>query len=684
MSTHKYTNRLIDETSPYLLQHAHNPVDWYAWNETAFAKAKAENKPILVSIGYSTCHWCHVMERESFENEEVAKYMNEHFINIKVDREERPDVDQIYMDAVQTLTRSGGWPLNCFLTSDKKPFFGGTYFPPKQTDNRPSWHQVLEYISDLFQNDRENVESQADNLLEHIKKDNQNFISDIKGIEPEKTFTTTFLEDTYSNLQERFDRAEGGFGRAPKFPSTMNIRFCLNYHFHTGNEDAKTHALFSLDKMIQGGIYDQIGGGFSRYATDRAWLIPHFEKMLYDNALLVLVMSEAFQLTKNTLYKEAIEETLTFIEREMTSPAGGFYSAQDADTEGVEGKYYVWDKSEVDDILGEDAELFNDFYDVSENGNWENKTILWRAKNFENFTKENNLDLTSFKNKMHECREKLFSVRNKRIKPSLDDKILLDWNALMATAYAKAYAALGNSAYKEAAERNISFILKNFRKTELEFYHTYKDGKRQYDAFLNDYAYLIEALLTVHSITFKDEYLRLAGDLTAYVVEHFYDNDNQLFYFTSAKQKDIILRRKELYDNSIPSGNSTMVHNLQRVGILLDKENYRQLAQDMLSTIVESIEKYPTSFARWASATMNLVYPIKEVAVLGSEALDFAKTINSWFVPNMVIMATKENKPDFPLLAEKNVLQKTKIYVCQNYACQLPVETLAQTKELLR
>ena len=328
---HKHTNDLIHETSPYLLQHAHNPVDWYAWNEAAFEKAKAENKPILVSIGYSTCHWCHVMERESFENEEVAKYMNDHFINIKVDREERPDVDQIYMDAVQTLTRSGGWPLNCFLTSDKKPFFGGTYFPPKQTENRPSWHQVLEYISDLFQNERKNVESQADNLLEHIKKDNQNFISDIKGIEPEKIFTTSFLENTYDALQERFDRAEGGFGRAPKFPSTMNIRFCLNYYFHTKNEDTKKHALFSLNKMIQGGIYDQIGGGFSRYATDRAWLIPHFEKMLYDNALLVLVMSEAFQLTKNTLYKEAIEETLAFIEREMTSPEGGFYSAQDAD-----------------------------------------------------------------------------------------------------------------------------------------------------------------------------------------------------------------------------------------------------------------------------------------------------------------------------------------------------------------
>jgi uncharacterized protein len=683
MSTHQYTNRLIDETSPYLLQHAHNPVDWYAWNEEAFEKAKAENKPILVSIGYSTCHWCHVMERESFENEEVAAYMNAHFINIKVDREERPDVDQIYMDAVQALTRSGGWPLNCFLTPDKKPFFGGTYFPPRQAHNRPSWIQVLQYIDGIFHNERQTVEEQANKLISYIERDNQNFIGNIQGIELEKTFTPSFLENTYYQLRDRFDRLEGGFGHAPKFPGTMGIHFCLNYHFHTGNEEAKTHALFSLDKMIQGGIYDQIGGGFARYATDRAWLIPHFEKMLYDNALLVGVVAEAFQITKSDIYKETIEETLTFIEREMTSPEGGFYSAQDADSEGVEGKYYVWDKSEIDAILGEDAEMFNAFYDVSEAGNWEHANILWRAQNYEGFAMENGLDLRFFKNKMRECREKLFAVRDKRIKPGLDDKILLDWNALMATAYAKAYAALGNFEYKEAAERNISFILENFRKTEQEFYHTYKEGKRQYDAFLNDYAYLIEALLAVYAITFKDKYLLLAGDLTAYTIENFYDKDNHLFYFTSEQQNDIIVRRKDLYDSAVPSGNSTMVHNLQRIGILLDKENYTQLAQDMLSSIAESIEKYPTSFGRWASAAINLVHPIKEVAILGDDALDLAKTANSWFVPNIVIMATKENKANFPLLADKNVLPNTKIYVCQNYACQLPVDTLEQAKELI-
>lgn len=680
----QHTNRLANETSPYLLQHAHNPVDWYPWSPEAFEKAKQEDKPILVSIGYSTCHWCHVMERESFEDETVAAYMNEHFINIKVDREERPDVDQIYMQAVQALTRSGGWPLNCFLTPDKKPFFGGTYYPPKQIHNRPSWLQVLEYITQIFNDERAGIEAQADKLLDYIQKGDERFVSEIEGIDTGKTFTTELLENIYAELRDRFDREEGGFGHSPKFPGTMNLQYCLNFHYFTGNEEAKEHALFSLDKMIQGGIYDQIGGGFARYATDRAWLIPHFEKMLYDNALLISVIAEAYKLTQKELYKETIEETLTFIEREMTSPEGGFYSAQDADSEGVEGKFYVWDRSEIVEVLGEDAELFCNFYDITEKGNWEHKNILWRKASYETFATERDLSLESFKIKLRQCREKLYTVRDRRIKPSLDDKILLDWNALMTTAYAKAYMALGKSKYKEAAERNISFILKEFRKSEIEFYHTYKDGKRQYDAFLNDYAFLIEALTEVYQITFKEEYLLLAKDLTAYVVEQFYDESSRLFYFTNAKQDDIIMRRKDLQDSAVPSGNSTMVRNLQRIGLLFDNPEYREMAEQMLLTVVDSMEKYPTAFGRWANTLMNVIHPMKEVAILGEEAFDLGKGINSWFVPNKVIMATKENQPDFPLLADKIVLPKTKIYVCQNYACQLPVENLEQALDLIK
>lgn len=689
-------NRLSKETSPYLLQHAHNPVDWYPWGEEAFEKAERENKPILVSIGYSTCHWCHVMERESFESEATAAYMNEHFINIKVDREERPDVDQIYMDAVQALTRSGGWPLNCFLTPDKKPFFGGTYYPPEQAHNRPSWVQVLRYITQIFNEQRDEVNAQANKLMEYIQRSDAHFVGEIEGLSVENRFTTDLLDNIYYKVRDNFDRVEGGFGNAPKFPGSMTIQYLLNYHHFTGNAEVLIHAQLSLDKMIMGGIYDQIGGGFARYATDREWLIPHFEKMLYDNALLVCTLSNAYKITKSELYKETIEETLEFVKREMTNAEGGFYSAQDADSEGVEGKYYVWSKAEIDEILGKDAILFNEFYGVSEGGNWEHTNILWREITFEAFVEKHHLDLADFKNKMRECRQKLFEVRDKRIKPSLDDKVLLDWNALMATAYAKAYSALGNLEYKEAAERNISFLLKAFAKLlpitigirefkgkSLGFYHTYKDGQAQYDAFLTDYAYLIDALIEIYFINSDTKCLTLAGELVEYVIEQFYDADEHLFYFTNANQSDIIVRKKELYDNATPSGNSTMVHNLQRLGTLLGKENYREIAQKMLLTLSETIEKYGGSFSRWSNAMVNEVHGIHEIAILGTEANDYANIINSWFVPNKVIMATQENRTDFPLLADKIVLDNTMVYVCQDYTCKIPTSELDKVSDTL-
>ena len=519
-------NQLSKETSPYLLQHAHNPVHWYAWKPEAFEKARREDKPILVSIGYSTCHWCHVMERESFENQSVADFMNQHFVCIKVDREERPDVDQIYMEACQVISGSGGWPLNCFLTPDTRPFFAGTYYPPQPSYGRPSWQQILQNMAGAYQQKRDIVEEQADKLTEIIRGADKTFVKttgfDVKiGKNDENTeggyfseiFNQNLLDKIFDNLTDRFDHQEGGFGGAPKFPSTMSIQYLLDYYFYTKNETALKHAELSLIKMIQGGIYDQIGGGFARYATDRAWLIPHFEKMLYDNALLIQVIADAYKLTKKDIYRETIEETLNFILREIQNTEGVFFSAYDADSEGVEGKFYVWTKEEIDAILGEESPLFCAFYDVTNEGNWEENTILWRQRSYEAFAESEKIDVSELKNRMAIARQKLYVVRNKRIKPSLDDKILLSWNALMISGFAKAYEALnmekndipkiGAEGYRKTAINALEFILANFKNPEGGYFHTYKNGQAQYAAFLEDYAYLIEALLddmALHSI----------------------------------------------------------------------------------------------------------------------------------------------------------------------------------------
>lgn len=676
-------NRLGKETSPYLQQHAHNPVDWFPWGEEAFEKAKREDKPILVSIGYSTCHWCHVMERESFENEDIAAVMNENFVNIKIDREERPDIDAIYMEAVQIMTGSGGWPLNCFLLPDGRPFYGGTYFSSQSMHNRPSWEQVLQNLSQAYKNRKSEVEEQAQNLTNYVKDaDDKLLNNNLDGSSEEKSFDNKFIKNIFESIQERFDREEGGIGSTPKFPSTMSLKYCLDYHFFTKNQSALEQVILSLDKMIQGGIYDQIGGGFSRYATDRAWLIPHFEKMLYDNALLVSLLSDAYKLTKKTLYKETIEETLTFVQREMLSTEGGFYAAQDADSEGVEGKYYVWKKAEVETILGKDADLFCQFYDVSEDGNWEAVNILQRKKSFEEFAKAKKIELEDFKLKMSACRNKLFLVRDKRIKPGLDDKILLNWNALMTTAFVKAYTALDDENYLNIAKQNIKFL---FDKLEGDnfFYHTYKDGKRQYAAFLDDYALLIEALLTLFEVTQNTDYLEKSGKLMAFVIKNFYDETSKLFFFTSAEQTDIIVRKKDLYDNALPSGNSTMVHNLQQLGILLGNEKYKEMAFEMLRQVQSSIEKYPTSFAKWANAMLFMVHPLREIAIIGKKSKVIAKAISNHYLPNRVIMATDTENQTYPLLEGKTVGNETLIFVCQNYACQLPLRSVDEMMRII-
>lgn len=677
-------NRLSLETSPYLLQHAHNPVDWYAWKPEAFERAKTEEKPILVSIGYSTCHWCHVMERESFENETVAAFMNKHFINIKVDREERPDVDQIYMEACQVISGSGGWPLNCFLTPDGRPFYAATYFPPEPRHNRPSWAQVLQNIHNTFTNRRATVEDQANRLLEIINGSDTKLLDlEIQQFSPELDFDQQFHQSLFYKLRERFDRLEGGFGGAPKFPATMSLNYLLKYHFFTKNEEALEHVCFTLDNMIMGGIYDQIGGGFSRYTVDRAWLVPHFEKMLYDNALLIELLSDLYKLTGKSLYKQSIDESLTYIQREMMHPEGGFYSAQDADSEGEEGKFYVWSKQEVDELLGEKAELFCAFYDITETGNWEGKNILRRQESLENFAKSHNLEAIALEKLLGEGRQILFDYRRKRIAPGLDDKILLDWNALMCSAYANAYNATGEETYRTIAERNLIFLFQHMQQPESPaMYHTWKSGKAQYSAFLNDYAYLIKALLDVYTINADLDLLKKAKMLMDYVHQAFFDEKEQLYFFTAEEQHDIIIRKKELFDASTPSGNAVMIENLFRLAIFFEEASYKDIAQDMLNKVKGAILTYPGSFAQWAQALL-IQERTYEIAVVGEEAKTKAELIRSKYIPGMVLMQSEKENLDFPLLKNRFDEKQTLIYLCRNYNCQRPVKTVGELLELL-
>jgi uncharacterized protein YyaL (SSP411 family) len=679
-------NQLQYESSPYLLQHAHNPVDWYAWKPEAFERARAEDKPILVSIGYSTCHWCHVMERESFEDENTAAFMNEHFINIKVDREERPDVDQIYMEACVVISGSGGWPLNCFLLPDGRPFHAGTYYPPRPAFNRPSWMQMLQHIARLYREDRAMIDDQAKRLTDIIRNSDQALVQrSWTGVDYPNPINPVVLQNAWHRLRDSFDREEGGFGGAPKFPGAMSLQFLLRYEHFFGEKEALEHVEFTLEKMIGGGIYDQLGGGFARYATDKAWLVPHFEKMLYDNALLVKVLAEAYQRTGKALYREVIRETLDWVEREMTHSEGGFYSALDADSEGVEGKFYVWDKKEIEEVLDKEASFhFNALHGVTVGGNWEGHNILWRAANPASYARHAGREEKAFLEELAGWKQQLFEARAQRVRPGLDDKVLLNWNALQASAYAQAYEALGEARYKEAAERNVRFLLSAFRKGDGEgLCHTWKGGQAQYDAFLDDYALLIEALLDVYTISFDAFYLEEARKWTAYVLDHFLDEEAKLFYFTGAEQDDIPLRRKDIYDSALPSGNSTMVHNLLRLRLWLDLPEYGELAAEMLSRMRDVLERYPGSFARWITAFQLAVFPPLEIAVVGSDWAAKSEEVLRMYLPHRVLMAAAGGDERYPLLAGKEGGEKTYIYVCEGYACQLPVDTLEDFAQLV-
>ena len=677
----KFTNKLADESSPYLLQHAHNPVNWYPWGDEALLKAREEDKPILVSIGYSACHWCHVMEHESFEDEETAMLMNENFINIKIDREERPDLDHIYMDAVQAISGSGGWPLNVFLTPDKKPFYGGTYFPPQRAHNRASWTEVLQGVSKLFTEKRQETEAQADELTQHIGRSDvtasiKNFSLDIQG---EDIFTKAQCDEIFENIIKQADKKWGGFGNAPKFPQTFTINYLLRYYHYTKNEDALKQACLSLDKMIQGGIYDQPGGGFARYSTDAEWLAPHFEKMLYDNALLIRTLCDAYQVTKNISYKKTIAQTIDFIERELMHEGGGFYSALDADSEGVEGKFYVWSYDEVNEILGDDAKLFCEYYNVTPNGNWEHTNILRVLTSLHDFAMQKDLDEQKLEEQLNISSQKLLKERSKRIRPQTDDKILLGWNALMITALCKAAAALGISQYKEMAITNFNFLFSRFKvgDNDFEFYHTYKNKVAKYPAFLDDYACLTEACISLQEITSDNIYIEHARSLTEYVLENFTSTEEDFFYYSGKKQNDVIVRKKEIYDGAVPSGNSVMAFNLFYLSIIFNKAKWKEKAAAYLSNLSELIIKYPTSFGNWASLLIDVFAGINEIAICGNGFEKLRDELISYFIPNKVLQCTDSPKDhEYPLLSQKNNSTQPFVYLCRNYTCQVPVDNV--------
>ncbi|HEY0459684.1 MAG TPA: thioredoxin domain-containing protein [Pyrinomonadaceae bacterium] len=678
-SPKKYTNKLINETSPYLLQHAHNPVDWYAWGDEAFERAKAEDKPVLVSIGYSACHWCHVMEHESFEDEETAAVMNENFINIKVDMEERPDVDRIYMDFVQMTTGSGGWPLNVFLSPDKLPFFGGTYFPPVNRYNMPSFQRVLMSVAEAWKTKREDLLMSANEVLGEMRRAG---LSEASG----EALSESQSDAAFQSFVRYFDAANGGFGGAPKFPPAMSLEFLLRYYHRTGNENALEIVTKTAVKMAHGGIYDQLGGGFHRYSVDAVWLVPHFEKMLYDNAQLARLYLHVFQATKDEFYKRIAVETLEYVRREMLDSKGGFYSTQDADSEGVEGKFFVWTPQEIEEIMGtEDARAFNFYYDVSEEGNFEEKNILNVSYTFEATAKALKITPERLQEVLETGREKLFVEREKRIKPFRDEKVLTAWNGLMLAAFSEAAAILGRADFLEIAKKNADFILGNLQSGGY-LLRTWKDGRAKLNAYLEDYANFADALIELYQVSGEVKYLQEAKRLADLLVTEFWDVESGGFYFTANNHEELLVRRKDYFDNATPSGNSVAADVLLKLARLTGEEKYERFAVTVLRLAASQFRRYPQGFGRILSALEFYFNPTKEIVILGG-AEELKAEIWREYLPNKVVVLSEkpdENAEFIPLLKERNLIDgKPTAYVCENFACQKPVTSAEELRAQL-
>jgi len=674
MNDAEFTNHLINETSPYLLQHAHNPVDWYPWGEEAFTKAKQENKPVLLSIGYSACHWCHVMAHESFEDEEIAKLMNDNFVNIKVDREERPDLDQIYMSAVQMMTHHGGWPMTVFLTPDGVPYYGGTYFPPLDRHNMPGFPRVLISVAEAYRDRPDDIAQTSQSILQELRR-----LSAKSGAE--EPISGELLMAAHVGILRSYDSTNGGFGGAPKFPPAMTLEFLLRTFVRTGNKEALEIVSHTCRKMANGGIYDQIGGGFHRYATDAIWLVPHFEKMLYDNALLSRLYLHHYQVTKDELSKRTVEGILDYVLREMTDKSGGFYSTQDADSEGHEGKFFVWQMAEIRRVLDtRDVELFCAYYNITEAGNFEGKNIPNVTRSLEEVASAFKITPEELTESLEQSRRKLFELRETRVKPDRDEKILTAWNGLMLASFAEAAVVLKRSDYAETARSSAQFILANLLRDGL-LLRTYKDGIAKFNAYLEDYAFLSEGLLTLYETTGETRWLEESVSLTDQMISEFWDDNNGGFYFTGKSHEDLIVRSKDYFDNATPSGNSVAAMLLLRLGVILGNDRYRNLAVAVLGESAETAQRFPTGFGyALAALDFHLSSP-KELAIIGVDkaSLDhFIEAVWSSYIPNKVVAAhlTQAVAPSFavPLLENRTAIDsQTTAYVCENYTCQTPV-----------
>ncbi|MDK2827155.1 MAG: uncharacterized protein PWQ44_2335 [Methanolobus sp.] len=687
-------NRLKDEKSPYLLQHSKNPVDWYPWGDEAFKKAKEEDKPIFLSVGYSTCHWCHVMERESFENDSVAELLNGSFISIKVDREERPDIDNIYMAVCQAITGRGGWPLTILMTPDRKPFYAATYIPRESRYGVPGMLEMLPAISRLWKSKRHELLDSAEAIIDAVSEDNREKNKDIRTVNKE------FLRKTFDQLYSIFDEEYAGFGRAPKFPTVHNLTFLLRYWRRTGNALALEMVERTLEAMRMGGIYDHIGYGVHRYSTDRQWLLPHFEKMLYDQAMMVITLSEAYQATANPEYKNTAMEILSYLERDMTSPEGGFYSAEDADSEGVEGKFYLWTAAEIEEILGkEHAEIFSKIFNVRNEGNFAEEhsnnltgnNILYTTESIQNIRIWNGEHGDYILRSIEKSRKKLFNEREKRVHPSKDDKILTDWNGLTIAAFSKAAQAFDNEEYTIAATKAVNFFMENLTDTDGKMKHRYRDGEVAIDAFLEDYAFFTWGLIELYQTTFHINYLEHALKLTNYLIAHFHDKENGGFFHTSDEAEEMIFRSKEVYDGAIPSGNSVTAMNLLRLAKITGNPELEELAGRTLRVFAEKVKSAPAGYTQFMSAIDLALNGSVEIVIDGekddNDAMEIISFINERFIPEKVVVLKDKNDADkiagiAPYTKDMVMTDnRTTVHICQDHNCKLPYNDIEKIKE---
>jgi len=673
-------NRLQHETSPYLLQHAENPVDWYPWGDEALKKAKAEDKPILLSIGYSACHWCHVMAHESFEDDATAVMMNDLFVNIKVDREERPDIDDIYMQATQIFLRGGGgWPMTAFLTPDGKPFHAGTYYPKEPRYGMPSFQQVMQAVHDAYQTRRDEIETSASKVVEYIQS------QAVEMDDSDAYFTESLLAKAAQQLVSQADMIHGGLhGGQPKFPSPMNLEYLLRYVAHTNDKSVLHVVTFTLRKMAQGGIYDQLGYGFHRYSVDAEWLVPHFEKMLYDNAQLARLYLHAYQLTKDDFFATIAHQILTYIEREMLDPSGGFYSAQDADSEGEEGKFFVWRPQEIEEVLSahlspEKIQSIMNYWDVTAGGNFEGHNIL----NINDELDEHDLDADT----LETARKLLFEHRETRIKPERDEKILAAWNGMMLAAFAEAARVFANENYLQIAERNAAFLLNELSMPDGRLYRTYKAGKSKLNGYLEDYACVVDGLLELYQTNFDATLFTHAQRLTDHVLDHFTSDDGGGFYDTSDDHETLVARPRSLQDNAVPSGNSMLAYNLMRLAAYTGNTKYETAAMPIFRQTLAAVQQYPSAFGQVLSAYDLLIRRGIEVAMVGKRDTDIFNLVQTSFLPRILLAwseAPQDEAATPPLLAHRTLKDnQLTVYVCQNFVCKMPVTTVEATKQLL-